>query len=207
MTKYLLSFLIASSLTVAEEVSVYGSNDSGNSSYGLNSSEKHILKNQNSINALTSKVGDINSLLDSIKNRLEGLESTYEGDSVKLNSTSRKVDDLMQRVGASSDLGSNTNAPISSQGSDAQLAETVNALKAALTKLTTVVNKINSEYVSSKELEKNMQQFITREEFEALKKSMGVKTAQVAPTKTSESKSVAVVEEIKKNLTAEENVK
>ena len=167
MTKYLLSFLIVSSLAVAEEVSVYGSGDSGgNGSYGLNSSEKHILKNQASINALTSKVGDINSLLDSIKNRLEGLESTYEGDSAKLNSTSRKVDELMQRVGGSSDLGSN-NGPVSSQGGDAQLAETVNGLKAALTKLTTLVNKINSEYVSSNELEKNMQQFITREEFEA----------------------------------------
>lgn len=182
MTKYLLSFLIVSSLAVAEEVSVYGSGDSsGNGSYGLNSSEKHILKNQASINALTSKVGDINSLLDSIKNRLEGLESTYEGDSAKLNSTSRKVDELMQRVGGSSDLGSN-NGPVSSQGGDAQLAETVNGLKAALTKLTTLVNKINSEYVSSNELEKNMQQFITREEFEALKKAVGIKTSQVSPT-------------------------
>jgi hypothetical protein len=28
-----------------------------------------------------------------------------------------------------------------------------------------------------------MQQFITREEFEALKKAMGVKTSQVSPTK------------------------
>lgn len=184
MTKYLLSFLVATSLTVAQEVSVYESNGSeGNGSYGLNSSEKHILKNQASINSLTSKVGDINSLLDSIKNRLEGLESTYEGDSAKLNSTSRKVDELMQKVGTSSYLGSNnTNSSSSAPvGGDAQLAETVNGLKAALTKLSTLVNKINSEYVSSTELEKNMQQFITREEFEALKKAMGVKTSQVSP--------------------------
>ncbi len=193
MTKYLLSFLIVSSLTVAEEVSVYGSNDSSeNGSYGLNSSEKHILKNQASINSLTSKVGDINSLLDSIKNRLEGLESTYEGDSAKLNTTSRKVDELMQRVGASSDLGSNSNIPTSSQGGDAQLAETVNGLKAALTKLTAAVNKINSEYVSSNELEKNMQQFITREEFEALKKAAGIKTSQVSPTTKLDANTTAV---------------
>ncbi|AXX90289.1 hypothetical protein CKA55_05850 [Arcobacter suis] len=193
MTKYLLSFLIVSSLTVAEEVSVYGSNDSSeNGSYGLNSSEKHILKNQASINSLTSKVGDINSLLDSIKNRLEGLESTYEGDSAKLNTTSRKVDELMQRVGTSSDLGSNSNIPASSQGGDAQLAETVNGLKAALTKLTAAVNKINSEYVSSNELEKNMQQFITREEFEALKKAAGIKTSQVSPTTKLDANTTAV---------------
>ena len=193
MTKYLLSFLIVSSLTVAEEVSVYGSNDSSeNGSYGLNSSEKHILKNQASINSLTSKVGDINSLLDSIKNRLEGLESTYEGDSAKLNTTSRKVDELMQRVGTSSDLGSNSNIPASSQGGDAQLVETVNGLKAALTKLTAAVNKINSEYVSSNELEKNMQQFITREEFEALKKAAGIKTSQVSPTTKLDANTTAV---------------
>ncbi len=54
----------------------------------------------------------------------------------------------------------------------------LNSLKAALTKLTTMVNKINAEYVSSTELEKNMQQFITREEFEAVKKAMGIKTPQ-----------------------------
>ena len=42
-----------------------------------------------------------------------------------------------------------------------------------------MVNKINAEYVSSTELEKNMQQFITREEFEAVKKkAMGIKTPQ-----------------------------
>ncbi len=193
MTKYLLSFLVASSLTVAQEVSVFESGDSnGNSSYGLNSSEKHILKNQSNINNLNSKVGDINSLLDSIKTRLEGLESTYEGDSAKLNSTAKKVDELMQRAGTSSDLGSNTRNSALSQGNDPALAETVNGLKVALTKLTTLVNKMNSEYVSSNELEKNMQQFITREEFEALKKAMGIKTSQVSPKTKLDANSSAI---------------
>jgi len=188
MTKYLLSILVASSLTVAQEVSVYESGDSsGNSSSGLNSSEKHILKNQASINSLTSKMGDVNSTLESIKTRLEGLESTSEGDSAKLNSTSRKVDELMQRVGASSDLGSK-NTPSTLQSNDPQIAE----LKAAITKLTALVNKINNEYVSSNELEKNMKQFITREEFEALKKAMGVKTAQVNPTTKLEANSGSI---------------
>ncbi|QKF67738.1 Tol-Pal system protein YbgF [Arcobacter venerupis] len=209
MTKYLLSFLIASSLTVAEaeEVSVYGSGDSsGNSSYGLTSSEKHILKNQASINNLTSKMGDVNSLLESIKTRLEGLESTYEGDSAKLNSTSRKVDDLAQKVGLSSDLGSNSSS--STQGNDSQLSDTVNGLKAALTKLTTLVNKINSEYVSSNELKNNMDQFVTREEFEALKKAAGIKTSQVkASTKLDTNKAGVEVDDKKdevsvKNLSA-----
>ncbi|MFW2608766.1 hypothetical protein ACN5OY_11835, partial [Aliarcobacter butzleri] len=76
------------------------------------------------------------------------------------------------------DLGSNND-------STANQSE-LNALKAALTKLTAFVNKINSEYVSSTELVKNMQQFVTREEYEAVKKTMGVKTSSVSPTKTTE---------------------
>jgi TolA-binding protein len=206
MTKYLLSFFIASSLTVAvaEEVSVYGSSDSsGNSSYGLTSSEKHILKNQASINNLTSKMGDVNSLLESIKTRLEGLESTYEGDSAKLNSTSRKVDDLAQKIGLSSDLGSNNSS--STQGNNTELSDTVNGLKVALTKLTTLVNKINSEYVSSNELKNNMDQFVTREEFEALKKAAGIKTSQVkASTKLDTNK--AGIEDDKKDEISVKNL-
>ena len=175
MTKYLLSFLVATSLTAAQEVSVFDSSDSSSSSNGLSSSEKHILKNQASINNLSSKMSDINSSLEAIKNRLEGLESTSEGDSAKLNSTAKKLDDLIRN--GSSDLGSKNTTTAGSQISDSQVAE----LKAAITKLSTLVNKINSEYVSSNELEKNMQQFVTREEFEAVKKAMGIKSSAVSP--------------------------
>ncbi|MCB9096869.1 MAG: hypothetical protein H6630_04490 [Arcobacter sp.] len=206
MNKYLLSLLIVSSLTVAEEVSVYDAGNLNSNSYGLSSSEKHILKNQSSISNLSSQLGEIDSLVKAINRRLEGLESTYEGDSAKINSTSKKVDELIQKMDTSSDLASN-NASGNSEQLDSEISNNLNSLKTALTKLTSLVNKINTEYVSSTELEKNMQQFITREEFEALKKSMGLKTAQVTPTKTNETKSSSATEEIKKNLTSEDKAK
>ncbi|RZV13577.1 hypothetical protein D3M61_06765 [Aliarcobacter butzleri] len=177
MKKYLPLLLVVTSLTVAEEVSVYGDSSA---SYNLTSTEKHILKTQTSVSNLSSKLDEINSLVNSINSRLNGLESTYEGDSARLNS---KLNEL-QRNGVSSDLGSNNDS--TANQSD------LNALKAAITKLTALVNKINSEYVSSTELEKNMQQFVTREEFEAVKKAMGVKTSSVAPTKTTETKSASI---------------
>ena len=177
MKKYLPLLLVVTSLTVAEEVSVYGDSSA---SYNLTSTEKHILKTQTSVSNLSSKLDEINSLVNSINSRLNGLESTYEGDSARLNS---KLNEL-QKNGVSSDLGSNSDS--TANQSD------LNALKAALTKLTALVNKINSEYVSSTELEKNMQQFVTREEFEAVKKAMGVKTSSVAPTKTTETKSASI---------------
>ncbi|KLE12227.1 tetratricopeptide repeat protein [Aliarcobacter butzleri] len=177
MKKYLPLLLVVTSLTVAEEVSVYGDSSA---SYNLTSTEKHILKTQTSVSNLSSKLDEINSLVNSINSRLNGLESTYEGDSARLNS---KLNEL-QKNGVSSDLGSNNDS--TANQSD------LNALKAALTKLTALVNKINSEYVSSTELEKNMQQFVTREEFEAVKKAMGVKTSSVSPTKTTETKSASI---------------
>ena len=190
MTKYFLPLLVLSSISVAEEVSVYG--NSNGSSYGLSSTEKHIMKNQSNISDLSSKVGDLKSLIDSINNRLEGLESTSEGDSKRLNTTSKKVDDLISRVNSSSLDVESSAGTTTNQSADADLTATINNLKASVTKLSTLVNKINSEYVSSAEMEKNMNQFITREEFEALKKSLGVKTQTVNPSKTKETKAVEV---------------
>lgn len=173
MKKIIPLLFVITSLTVAEEVSVYGASNQ-DSSYGLSASEKHILKNQSNISNLSSKLDEINGLVKSINGRLEGLESTYEGDSKKLN-------DLSLKLNQSSDLASNEQASNVNQSD-------LNSLKAALTKLTTMVNKINAEYVSSTELEKNMQQFVTREEFEAVKKAMGIKTPQGSAKTTVEPK-------------------
>ena len=174
MKKIIPLLFVITSLTVAEEVSVYGASNQ-DSSYGLSASEKHILKNQSNISNLSSKLEEINSLVKSINGRLEGLESTYEGDS-------RKLNDLSLKLNQSSDLASNE------QASNVNQSDDLNSLKAALTKLTTIVNKINAEYVSSTELEKNMQQFVTREEFEAVKKAMGIKTPQGSSKTTVEAK-------------------
>lgn len=196
MKRYLIgSFLLASTLGQAQEVSVFGAgNLDAQNPYGLNSTEKHILKNQQTINNISSRVNDINSLIESINRRLEGIESTYEGDSQKLNSTVLKMNELMQKVETSSDLASKNStdtAEIKSvseqllnmkEETDKEVKNSITALKNAVSKISNLVNKINSEYVSSSELQKNMNQFVTREEFEALKKAMGVKTTAIKPS-------------------------
>lgn len=171
MKKFLPLIFVVTSLTVAQEVSVYGGSRTNNS-YGLTSTEKHILKNQSSISSLSSKLSEINDLVNSLSKKLEGLESTYEGDSIKLNSTVLKVDEISQKLNLSSDLASNATQSSNLNQND------ISALRNTVNKLANLVNKINSEYVSSSELEKNMQQFITREEFEALKKALNIKTTQ-----------------------------
>ncbi len=191
MKKYLISSLIITTLGLGEEVSVFGAgNLNSDNPYGLNSSEKHILKNQKKISNLSSKVNDINFLIDSMKKRLEGLESIYEGDSSKLNTTVLKVNELVKKVDISSELSSKNSREteeiksVSEQlidmktKTDKEMKQSIRTLKKALSKISKLVNKINSEYISSNELKRNMKQFITRAEFNALKNSLGIKTNQ-----------------------------
>lgn len=199
MNRYILvSLLLSSTITLAQEVSVFGAgNLDSKNPYGLNSTEKHILNNKKEIGELSSKFNEINSLLNSLNRRLEGIESTYEGDSLKLNSTVVKMNELMQKVELSSEIAtknSSETAEIKSvseqllnmkEETDKELRDSISTLKSALTKITNLVNKINSQYVSSNELQKNMNQFVTRAEFEELKKVMGVKTQSSAPVVSS----------------------
>jgi TolA-binding protein len=195
MNKYILSFLITSSLALAQEVSVFGAGDlNAKNPYGLNSSEKHILKNQKKLNSLTSKVSDVKLLINSLNKRIEGLESIYEGDSSKLNSTVLKMNQIMKKVDLSSDVAAKNSTDteeiknVSEQllnmkeETDKEVRKSISTLKRAVSKLSRLVNKINSQYISENELKTNMNQFVTRAEFEALKKAVGVKSTSKSST-------------------------
>ncbi|KAB7892642.1 tetratricopeptide repeat protein [Poseidonibacter ostreae] len=195
MNKYILSFLIISTLAGAEEVSVFGAGDlNAKNPYGLNSSEKYILKNQKKLNTLTSKVSDVKLLIDSLNKRIEGLESIYEGDSSKLNSTVLKMNEIIKKVDLSSDMATKNSTDteeiknVSEQllnmkeETDKEVKKSISTLKRAVSKLSKLVNKINSQYISEDELKTNMNQFVTRAEFEALKKAVGVKSTSTSAT-------------------------
>jgi len=218
MNKYILSFLITSSLALAQEVSVFGAGDlNAKNPYGLNSSEKHILKNQKKLNSLTSKVSDVKLLIDSINKRIEGLESIYEGDSSKLNSTVLKMNAIMKKVDLSSDIATKNSTDteeiknVSEQllnmkeETDKEVKKSISTLKRAVSKLSKLVNKINSQYISENELKTNMNQFVTRAEFEALKKAVGVKSTSkssnsISVKKEAKEKSVKLNASDKKSL-------
>ncbi len=105
MYKYILSLTLVTTIICAEEVSTFGAGDlDAKNPYGLNASEKHILKNQKNIGNLSLQLNDLNSLIKSVNKRLEGLESIYEGDSSKLNDTVLKVNTLMEKVDISNEF-------------------------------------------------------------------------------------------------------
>ncbi len=187
MNKFFLFIALLSASAVANnEVSVFGAGDLNSPKpYGLTKTEKHILRNKQELGSIDTKVKSVKTTMESIHERIDGLESIYEGDSQKLNSSVIKLNKLLQDF----ELNQNQTVKNSEDFSKIKLVtneimdsqeetrkennKNLTALKKVIKKLEKQINKINASYVSDKELKKNMNQFITRAEFDALKKSLG----------------------------------
>jgi len=203
MIKHKLAiFLIASALTAtAQEVSVFGAGDlDSKNPYGLNNTEKNILKNKKILGNIDSKVKDVKLTIGSLSERIDGLESIYEGDSQKLNQAVLKMNELIKNVEENTTLVQKHSTDIENlktvtsqllamqEEFIAENKKNIDSLKSAIKKLTDITNTINSSYISDKEFKKNMDQFITRSEFEALKKSLGMKTSNKTTSKSKANK-------------------
>ncbi|PLY04582.1 MAG: hypothetical protein C0625_16050 [Arcobacter sp.] len=194
MKRLILStLLIASTIAGANEVSAFGAGDlDAKNPYGLNSAEKNILKNKKTLGNIDSKVKDVKYTVQSINERIDGLESIYEGDSQKLNESVLKLNEIIKKVEENSTLTEKHSTDIENLKNvtsqmltmQEEFAKSIASLKNAISKLSATTNTINKAYISEKEFKSNMNQFITRAEFNALKNSLGVKTSNKSKTET-----------------------
>lgn len=187
MNKLILTtLLLGSTIAGAAEVSAFGAGDlNSKNPYGLSSAEKNILKNKKTLGNIDSKVKDVRVNLESINERIDGLESIYEGDSQKLNESVLKLNDIIRKVEENSTLTEKHSADIEQiLLMQEEFAKNIANLKRAVSKLSKTINKINKTYISEKEFKSNMNQFITRTEFEALKKKLGQATSSKTTAKT-----------------------
>lgn len=190
MNKFFIVILL-STLSYANEVSVFGAGnlDSANP-YGLTKSEQRILKNKNELGSIDSKVKTVKSNMDSISERIDGLESIYEGDSQKLNSVVLTLTKLLNDFESNQNLTDKNSEDVKElKNSIEQLnilqknisdenIKNLNNLKLAIKELTNKINNVDSNYISEKDFKKNMDQFVTLKEFEALKKSLNIKSSK-----------------------------
>lgn len=191
MNKIFALILLSTILTHAKEVSVFGAGNLDSSTpYGLTKAEEHILKNKQELGSIDTKVKTVKSTIDSISERIDGLESIYEGDSQKLNGAVLTLTKLLN------DFESNQNLTDKNGEDVKELKKSVDQiitlqkkiadenqqnlenLKLAVKKLTDKINIIDSNYISEKDFKKNMEQFVTLKEFEALKKSLNIKSSE-----------------------------
>ena len=182
--------LLLSTFTIAQEVSVFGAgNLDSKNPYGLTKAEKHILNNKKELGSIDTKVKSVKTTLETLSERIDGLESIYEGDSQKLNSAMLMMNKLLTDFETNQNLTDKngedikslkeiTNQILQMQEEISNLnKKNIKNLKLALSKITKKVNLINSNYLSEKDFKSNMKQFVTVKEFEALKKSLNLKSS------------------------------
>lgn len=175
---FYVAFLISSTISVANEVSVFGAGDlNSKNPYGLSVTEKHILKNKKELGSIDTKVKSVKSNINSVNERIDGLESIYEGDSQRLNTAIHKLNEMTintETTKNQSDKNSNdlenvknvANQLLTMQEEIAvENKKNIDTLKLAIANLTKLVNNINTNYISSKEFDSNMKQFVTKDEY------------------------------------------
>ena len=202
-----ISFLISSTIAVANEVSVFGAgNLNSNKPYGLTSTEKYILKNKKELGSIDTKVKSVKTTIESLNERIDGIESIYEGDSQKLNSSTNKLNDVILNLETNTnqtdlnkqDIENVKNVANQLLTMQEEIAsenkKNIDTLKLAISNLTKLVNEINTNYVSSKELQSNMKQFVTQKEY---------KTSKPAKTKKKQTSNKDFSSKSKKELMIE----
>lgn len=183
------SIILLSSLAFANEVSVFGAGDlNTDKPYGLNKTEKYILKNKNDLGKIDTKFKGVKTTLESLSQRIDGIESIYEGDSKKLNDTVLNVNKIIKKLEEAENISTKNTTDIENlkkvtsqlltmqEDIQKENKKNLDTLKNAIDKLANEVNEINKKYVSVSELKSNMKQFVTLDEFNAFKKSLGQKT-------------------------------
>ena len=86
--KFILICFLSIVTLDAEEISAFGAGDlSSPNPYGLTSVEESVLKNKNKSDKLDTNIKTVNNSLESINERMDGLNTVIEGDSQKLHTT------------------------------------------------------------------------------------------------------------------------
>lgn len=161
----IISILTASALFSAE-VSVFGAGnlDSPNP-YGLSQSEKKILETKSRVDSVDTSVRVVKSDIQLLNERLQGLESIFEGEGNKLNEVSFNLNNIQA-------LNSKNQTDIESLKSvvnqllqmQEENLKNISELKKAISEVAKQSDEINKNYLSRSEFEKNMKQFVTKQD-------------------------------------------
>ncbi|MBA1432895.1 MAG: tetratricopeptide repeat protein, partial [Epsilonproteobacteria bacterium] len=182
-------------LLLSAEPSAFGAGDlSSPEPYGLTSSEKVILETKDKLKKVALKSNSQASQLDSLRERIDGLQSIVESISRKTHNNQINLEKLKEEedTGFANATEYQTRLSESIQQNTQQITE----LKASLLELSKLVDTINTEYV-------------TKEEYNTLVKSLNDFKALVAKelqspkktkSKSSKMSSAALYNLAKKNF-------
>lgn len=154
--------LLLSTHTYAEQ-SVFGAGDLNSPTpYGLTPTEKVIVKTKKTTSNNEKKIKKVDSKITQIYDKVDGLESLYEGDSRKLNELkinfkqqSTQFDVLQERNKAQKEQIELLQEDVVALKNQLELnSKNMELLKDSFDKIVVLANQINKDYVSKKEFNK-----------------------------------------------------
>jgi TolA-binding protein len=169
----------------SSEISIFdaGNLDSKNP-YGLTKSEKSILKNRDAVNELGNKAFSLEQKFLLIDEKIDGFHTVINGNTEQLRDFDLKMIDIDNRLTQTNAISSFNQGEIqtlSKDVSDLKIAfstfqEQYNSdianFKKAVNELTVFIKEINSSYVSKKEIDSAIKDFITFKEFKEFTQSI-----------------------------------
>lgn len=153
--RLLVSLSLLSSLLLASEPSVFGAGNLNNPNpYGLTAEEKLILENKQEIQAVVQKNNIQNAKVETVTERLDGLQAIIEGLGQSVNE--HKIS--LQKLSESSADGNVTSTINELRQQTAVNSENITQLKTLLEELSHVIDSVNASYVSKDEFSQLVKQ-------------------------------------------------
>ena len=140
-------------LLISAEPSAFGAGDLNSPNpYGLTSNEKVILETKQTLKKVSVKSNNQANELDSLRERIDGLQSIIESLSRKAHNN--KVN--LQKLNEISSLSSQTSDEYDKRLSEIVQAnaQSVEKMKTTMNEISLVVDKVNAQYVSKEEFNK-----------------------------------------------------
>ncbi len=151
-----VSLSLLSSVLLASEPSAFGAGNLNQSQpYGLTAEEKLILENRQEIQAVVQKNNLQNAKVETVTERLDGLQTILEG----LGQSTNEHNIALQKLNEASERDTNLSASIDELQQQVSVNnENIIQLKTLLEELSHVVDSVNTSYVSKEEFASLMKQ-------------------------------------------------
>ncbi len=167
MIKKYIYITILVTFSISSEISVFGAGDlESKNPYGLTSAEKVIVKNKQTLDANQKTIKKVDYSIKQLSEKIDGLESIYEGDGQKLNKLYLNFNTHLEEFKSIKSIidinqeESNKRILLLSDSLDKLKNEidininNIKTLKDSFEKIVLVVNDINSKYVTKQEFNK-----------------------------------------------------
>ncbi len=154
MKKTVLVALFGATLLFAESSAFDAGNLNNNSSYGLTNNERFF---KEKIEKLGNDYSQLNAKISELNERIEGLQSTLEGINSQYSKSSSRLSQLEQENVEQTNTDSNLSKSIQSLQSYVEQSRKIGEtnykqIKKILAELSSLVDSINTDYVSKAEL-------------------------------------------------------